>query len=126
MVLLPHAPTETTLAQAALDYARAGLPVFPLRPQDKVPLVKHGVYAATTHEEQIARWWRRFPQANIGLPSGLASARIVLDVDPRHGGLVSLEHLQQDIHQRAARVGCASVTLLDTRVQRTGGGGLHL
>src|SRR5258708_12135040 len=120
MVLLPHAPTETTLAQAALDYARAGLPVFPLRPQDKVPLVKHGVYAATTHEEQIARWWRRFPQANIGLPTGLASARIVLDVDPRHGGLVSLEHLQQDIHHRSPPVGFPTVSPLAPPAPRPG------
>ena len=126
MVLLLHTSTQTELVNAALDYARAGLPVFPLQPQGKVPLVKQGLYAATTDEQQITRWWRRFPQANIGIPTGQPSERIVLDVDPRHGGQASLQQLQHAIQQRAAHLGCATTMLLATRVQHTGGGGLHL
>lgn len=126
MVLLSSPPAQTRLAKAALYYARAGLPVFPLQPQGKVPLVKRGLYAATTDEQQLVRWWRHFPQANIGIPTGAPSGWIVLDVDTRHGGQVSLTKLQQAIENHAAVIGCANVELLATRVQRTGGGGLHL
>lgn len=126
MVLSPQAPAQTNMAKAALNYARAGLPVFPLQPQGKAPLIKQGLYAATTDEQHIIRWWRRFPQANIGIPTGQPSGRIVLDVDPRHGGLDSLEHLQRVLQQRTAHLGHPKVTLLATRLQRTGGGGLHL
>src|SRR5579885_1213210 len=126
MVLLSPPPAQIRLAKAALYYARAGLPAFPLHPQGKTPLVRRGLYAATTDEEQIARWWRRFPQANIGIPTGAPSGWIVLDVDPRHSGQMSLEKLQQAIKQHAAESGCANRDLLATRVQRTGGGGLHL
>ncbi|MEO9030055.1 MAG: bifunctional DNA primase/polymerase [Ktedonobacteraceae bacterium] len=126
MVFLPHAPAQTALAKAALHYVRVGLPVFPLQPQGKAPLVKQGVYAATTNEGQIVSWWRQFPQANIGMPTGQPTNRVVLDVDPRHGGLVSLEQLQQDMQQRATALQRANVNLLATRLQRTGGGGLHL
>jgi hypothetical protein len=126
MMLLSSPPAQTRLAKAALYYARAGLPVFPLQPQGKTPLVRRGLYAATTDKEQIARWWRRFPQANIGIPTGAPSGWIVLDVDPRHSGQMSLEKLQRAIEQHAADNGCASRNLLATRIQRTGSGGLHL
>ena len=126
MIQLSCGASPTSLAEAALAYARAGLPIFPVQPHSKVPLVTHGVYAATTDEQQIARWWRRCPTANIGMPTGQASGRIVLDVDPRHGGTEALERLQQALDRRAAHLGCASIALIETRVQRTGGGGLHL
>ena len=40
-----------TLLDAALDYARAGWPVFPCLPSSKQPAVKGGFHAATTNPE---------------------------------------------------------------------------
>lgn len=78
----------TALGDAAIDYvARVHWPVFPLR--GKVPAIAkadggNGVLDATTDREVVARWWRRWPGANIGgrVPVGL----VVVDIDPRHGG----------------------------------------
>ncbi len=68
----------------ALDYARKGWEIFPLR--GKVPAIPkrnggNGVLDATTDLDVIATWWKRYPNANIGgrVPAGC----FVLDTDPR-------------------------------------------
>ena len=58
---------------AALDYARHGLPVLPLRSAEKMPdgrLVPHGLTDATTDESLIRRWWTTSPRANVGIRTG--------------------------------------------------------
>jgi Bifunctional DNA primase/polymerase, N-terminal len=54
----------------------------------------HGLYAATCDPARVARWWARWPQANIGarVPANL----LVIDVDPRHGGLGRLAELERE------------------------------
>ncbi|NDV24315.1 bifunctional DNA primase/polymerase [Desulfovibrio sp. JC022] len=69
------------VAEAALQYAAAGIPVFPC--VGKRPCVSGGFKNATTDTNQISRWWQQFPQANIGSPTGANS--FVLDIDPPHG-----------------------------------------
>jgi Bifunctional DNA primase/polymerase, N-terminal len=73
----------TEMVVAAQRYAAQGWPVFPVRP-DKTPRTKHGHKDASRNEELIAEWWRRWPDAGIGLaiPEGL----LVFDIDPRNGG----------------------------------------
>ena len=39
----------------------------------KHPLVRHGVNDATTDPAQLQRWWQRWPQANLGLATGIIS-----------------------------------------------------
>lgn len=69
------------LGKAALTYAEAGLPVFPLRTRGKEPTTTHGHLDATRDPSKIAEFWQRHPTANIGLavPRGL----VVVDVDNR-------------------------------------------
>jgi len=100
------------LADAALAYARAGFPVFPVR--GKIPATDHGFKDATRDEETIRRWWAANPGAGIGVPMGAVSGLVVLDVDPRHGGDASLEKLLAE-HGLLPR----------GPVVRTGGGGEH-
>lgn len=71
------------LGAVALQYAQGGWEVFPLR--GKVPAIaKHdggnGVLDATGDVMQVAAWWTRYPQANIGgrVPKGV----VVVDIDP--------------------------------------------
>lgn len=64
---------------AAYAYAERGWPVFPLVPRDKAPLTKRGFQDATTDRNDILRWWQAFPDANIGLATGVAFS--VLDID---------------------------------------------
>jgi hypothetical protein len=45
----------------------------------KHPLTAHGLKDATSDPTQLGRWWRRWPQANIGLVTGERAD--VLDVD---------------------------------------------
>lgn len=79
-----------------LKYAARGKPVFPCRP-DKRPLTEHGFKDATTDDATITEWWTRWPGALIGMPTGLATRIIVLDVDVKNGhdGEGSLFQLQE-------------------------------
>jgi len=98
--------------RAALFYAsRFDWPVFPVKPRDKKPpLTKNGCLDASTDEKQIREWWRKWPQANVGIRTGVRFW--VLDIDPHHGGDLSRDRL-------VARYG----PLADTLRQITGGGG---
>ena len=100
-----------SLLDAAVFYARRlHQPVFPLKPREKIPLTPHGHKDATRDEKLIREYWSQYPNANIGIPTGLDFW--VLDIDPRNGGEESLATLVQ-------RHG----PLADTRRQTTGGGG---
>jgi hypothetical protein len=103
------------LLKAALAYARRGIPVFPCEPGGKAPLTYNGFWDATTDSRRLEIWWRRWPDANVGVPTGERSGLLVLDVDPRDGGLESLAELE--------RTGCL---LPETARARTGGGGMHV
>jgi hypothetical protein len=93
------------LLDAALAYAARGIPVYPVhwpRPTPggaslgcscprgrycdrpaKHPLVWHGVKDATTDPAQLEAWWQRWPQANIGLATGIVFD--ALDIDGPQG-----------------------------------------
>jgi hypothetical protein len=77
-----------TLLAAALDLAQQGYAVFPCvnRPMDpnvdKTPLTQHGFRDATRDINRIARWWRRWPDALIGVPAGIKF--VALDLDLQH------------------------------------------
>jgi P4 family phage/plasmid primase-like protien len=111
MALEPSSP-RLTLLDAALAYAAAGIPVFPLRRRAKDPYTQHGFKDASTNAAQIRSWWRRWPQANIGIPTGRASGWLVIDIDTKAGAT----------YDQLAALG----TLPATRIAQTGSGGLHL
>lgn len=76
------------LLAAALWYASQGLLVFPCKAGQKVPCwfageFEHGLHDATTSPNLINTWWRRWPEANIGLPTGHQFD--VLDIDGPKG-----------------------------------------
>lgn len=75
-----------TLAEAAHRYASIGIPVFPCVPGGKQPLTANGFHDATTSRATIEHWWRRTPDANIGLPTGTATGVLVVDVDVHDSG----------------------------------------
>lgn len=64
----------------ALQYAARGWFVFPLKPRGKEPLTEHGFKDATQDPALIEAWWRRWPDANVGVATG-ASGLVVLDID---------------------------------------------
>ena len=104
------------MPRAAGVLAASGLPVFPCVPGGKRPLTEHGLHEASTDLAQVAGWWRRWPRANIGMPTGIASGLEVVDVDrkPAGTGFPTFE--------RARRVGLVDGWLA---VVRTPSGGAH-
>lgn len=77
------------LCAAAAWYAAQGVPVFPVEERGKVPLVRWRD-AATTTGAQVAAWWRRCPQANIGMPTGLRWDVIDVDGPPGYQSLATV------------------------------------
>jgi hypothetical protein len=121
------------LLDAALGYAARGIPVYPAhwpRPTHggaslacscrngpdcdrpaKHPLVRHGINDATIDPAQLEDWWQRWPQANLGLATGIIFD--ALDVDGA-AGLAALRQLER----------AADLPLRGPLVA-TGGGGWH-
>lgn len=66
-----------TLRHAAMTLAGLGHPVFPLAPRTKLPAISkerggNGLYDATDDVSRIDRWWRRHPDCNIGVRTGVS------------------------------------------------------
>ena len=79
--------------QAALQLAEEhGLPIFPCREKSavingkehkaKAPYTASGFKDALTRGDQITSWWKKWPAALIGVPTGKTSKLFVIDVDP--------------------------------------------
>ena len=125
-------PSRAELLEHALEMSARGWRVLPLHyptgdgcscvvdgpvdarcdRQGKHPIARGGLSCATTDRVRIRRWWARRPW-NVGVATG--GGLLVLDIDPRHAGDVSLDALEA-AHGELPRgvVAC------------TGGGGLHL
>src|SRR3954466_10845433 len=69
------------LATASMMLARHDVPVFPCAPGGKQPLTTHGFHDATADGATVREWWRRWPDANLGIPTGTPSGVDVVDVD---------------------------------------------
>jgi hypothetical protein len=105
----PSGPDNKLLA-AALEYAEAGLRVFPLQPRGKKPATKNGFKDATTDPARIREWWAWKSDYNIGLVTGEQPAGwhlTVIDLDPD-------------------KMDGAPPVLPQTATVRTGSGGHHL
>jgi len=82
-----------SLLEIALQLIREGIPIFPLLPGKKRPIYPGGFHNATCDEEQVREWWKKHPNANIGVPTGRASGITVVDVD----GPVGVESIRNAI-----------------------------
>lgn len=106
---------STPLAYA-LAYAALGWHVLPLISSTKQPagwLVPGGHKNATTDETTIRRWWSVYPNGGIGIAM-VASGLVTIDIDPRNGGIDSMDALEAE-----------HGPLVSDVLAYTGGGGEH-
>lgn len=105
--------TTVNMLETALQYVRQGWSVFPL--SGKSPLKgSNGFKDASTSTAAVYDWWSDDETYNIGL--AIAADIVVIDVDPRNGGLEAAAKLQAD-HGWLPQTKCA--------VSGRGDGGLH-
>jgi len=82
--------------KAALDYGRLGWSVIPIEPGGERPLVPWEVYRHRRHEAtEAADWFRRWPDANIAVVTGVVSSLAVLVWEPREGAGTDLDRLER-------------------------------
>jgi putative DNA primase/helicase len=80
----------------------------------KHPTTPHRFNDASSDPERIAEMFARWPGENVGLKTDSGSGTIIIDVDPRDGGMEALGRLQAEHGY-----------LPPTRLHATGGGGFH-
>lgn len=133
MNIIPMTPTTHapgSKADFAVRYAALGWHVIPLwwidngkcacgkedcKSPGKHPhkLAPRGQWSASNDVEQVARWWKMCPEANIGIylaPSGLCA----IDIDPRNGGIDTIDQIESEHGQ-----------IVSDLLQFSGGGGEH-
>jgi hypothetical protein len=77
-------------------YLKRGWCALPLRPRDKRPLIAwEFLQSERPCGQQVGDWFNRWPNANIGIVTGEISNLLVLDIDPKRGGDISLEGLER-------------------------------
>ncbi len=98
------------MKDAALSYVKRGWLVLPLHSRDmtitgcsclnrnctspaKHPRTLHGVKDASRDPEYINKWWDMWPGANVGIACGRDTGIVVIDVDPRNGGVETMQSL---------------------------------
>lgn len=100
IITIDFSDVMSPLALASIEYAEKGYRVFPVHGITKnkcdcgkssctspgkhpiSKLVPHGDKNATSDTEKIRNWWKKFPNANIGL---VVDAFLVIDVDGEQG-----------------------------------------
>ena len=95
-----------------VSFART-FPVFPCA-ADKRPRIARGFHGATQDAGQIRAWWRQWPEALVGVPTGQGTGLVVIDYDP--------DKATQATHAWIAE---HTSLLCSTRSHKTGRGGLH-
>jgi len=79
-------------------YLLGGLKIIPCVSNDKRPIISGWKEKATTDKQVINNWWDKYPDANIGLPTGKDNNLVVVDVDVKNdaGGMGSLKQLEDE------------------------------
>ena len=107
---------ESLCLAAALDYLARGWSVVPVVPRAKRPMVPWRAFQKRRpREDEVRKWFTRWPDANVSVVTGALSGLVVLDVDPRHGGAQALAAIE-------TRHGALPQTVESV----TGGGGRHV
>jgi replicative DNA helicase len=99
----------TNLKDCAYTLLKTGKSIFPIG-KDKKPLISSWQEFQTRRPsvEEVDAWFKRWPDMNYALVTGKISGIAVVDIDPRHGGVLDDRFPQK------------------TTMVKTGNGGYHL
>src|SRR5580704_16669499 len=104
----PHSMVCETNRMMALEYAKAGIYVFPVSGTDRKPksdkpnsekLAKRPCYGVKWSDEStkdsrtIIEWWRKWPDSLIGIDMG-KSGLVAIDVDRQNESMDGVEALK--------------------------------
>jgi putative DNA primase/helicase len=81
----------------ALLYANFGWSVFPVSPNSKIPHKgTQGCLESTKDESIIEELWKKYPNSNVAVATGIKSCVFVLDIDVKNNvnGNITLEELE--------------------------------
>ena len=86
-----------SMMDAALECAKLGWKVIPIKPNEKRPLIASWQKKCSDDGAVIEGWWKKTPTANLGVVTGEVSGLFVVDVDckPEKNGLETLEKLEK-------------------------------
>jgi hypothetical protein len=84
---MQQGPSQYPTLDAALEYARLGYRVIPLKAGTKVPDLRHWPEEASSNPRTVEQHFRDSEARSQGLPNvGIGNGLAVLDVDTNHGG----------------------------------------
>ena len=108
-------PAHSMMVNAAVSLSLSGVPIFPVK-ADKSPHIKSWQQTATTDQAMVKKWWAKWPEANIAMPTGAPSGLVAVDVDVKNGvnGYESLSTIEARFGEQGTR-----------RIE-TPSGGVHL
>jgi len=100
------------MLHAASEYTALGWSIIPVGQNEqggwKKPLINWKDFQTVLPtENDLASWWKKWPEARVGIVTGVVSGIVVVDVDPKNNGSTR------------------SLGLPATLVSNTGGGGWH-
>ena len=109
------------LYQKALEYAVHGYAILPLQKGKKIPNLKswkqYQENAPT--EEEIAEWWEKSPEANVGVITGKISGITVVDIDTKGETVVPLDAFPKTHTIKTPSGGYHLYYEYDPRIQQT-------
>ena len=104
------------MRRAAETYVQVGWSILPVG-ADKRPLISWAAYQTRPPtSEEIDAWWRRWPDAGIGIVTGTVSGLLVLDIDRKD---------EAAFEEARSLVECLLPDGMITPMARTRSGGLH-
>ncbi|HHV57480.1 MAG TPA: DNA primase [Firmicutes bacterium] len=82
--------------KVAMECLARGWNPLPIRPGGKLPALESWKELQTrgVTPDEAEMWWGEHPELNLAVITGVISGIVVLDVDPRNGGLDSLSGLE--------------------------------
>jgi hypothetical protein len=70
------------MLKEALQYSGLGFSIIPIQPKGKKPLIPWEEYQKTrASESAIKLWWKKWPDANVGIVTGEVSGIAVVDLE---------------------------------------------